>query len=169
MSGGTGIKVGLVWSGDILSAFSTTMLYKHRRNIPFDKLRPLFAIEAVDFYSLQMGASKLIAEAGLQNRITDTMNEVEDYLDTAAIIQNLDLVITVDTSVAHVAGGLGKPVWVLSRHDPCWRWLRNQEKSPWYPTARVFGQTSPGDWDSVIQRVCAELRALTHHSYREAA
>jgi ADP-heptose:LPS heptosyltransferase len=87
------------------------------------------------------------------------MGQVDDFMDTAAIIQNLDLVISVDTSVVHLAGALGKPVWVLSRYDACWRWLRNRETNPWYPTARVFGQPRPGDWSSVIANVHNALKA----------
>jgi len=71
----------------------------------------------------------------------------------------LDLVISVDTSVAHLAGALGKPVWILSRFDGCWRWLLDRDDSPWYPTARLFRQRAPGDWDAVIARVAQELSA----------
>jgi ADP-heptose:LPS heptosyltransferase len=87
------------------------------------------------------------------------MGEVTDFADTAAIVQNLDLVITVDTSVAHLAGGLGKSVWILSRYNACWRWLQNRPTNPWYPTARIFGQPSMGDWDSVMAEVGRELAA----------
>jgi ADP-heptose:LPS heptosyltransferase len=76
------------------------------------------------------------------------------------MVANLDLVITVDTSVAHLAGALGKPVWILSRFDGCWRWLGDREDSPWYPTARIFHQRTDGDWDEVVGRVAAELAAL---------
>ena len=81
-----------------------------------------------------------------------------DFADTAALIAALDLVISVDTSVAHLAGALGKPVWVLNRHDRCWRWLLDREDTPWYPTMRLFTQPRPGDWASVVRRVSGELR-----------
>jgi hypothetical protein len=87
----------------------------------------------------------------------DVMDEIEDFADTAALCTHLDLVITVDTSVAHLAGALGRPVWILSRYDGCWRWLLDREDSPWYPTARLFRQRSPGDWDEVIARVAKAL------------
>ena len=105
-----------------------------------------------------MGAGVGQIEAfGLQDRIIDLMGDVKDFEDTAALIDQLDLVISVDTSVVHVAGGLGKPVWVLSRFDACWRWLQNRSDSPWYPTARVFGQQKPGDWSGVVERVRTAL------------
>jgi len=84
--------------------------------------------------------------------------EMTDFADTAALIENLDLVISVDTAVAHLAGALGKPVWILLPYVADWRWFQDREDSPWYPTARLFRQTTPGDWDSVVERVGAELR-----------
>ena len=115
---------------------------------------PLLDLPGIEFHSLQFGARAAdLDQLGLRGRVVDHMGEVEDYLDTAAIVERLDLVISVDTSVVHAAGALGKPVWVLSRHDACWRWLRNQERNPWYPSARVFGQPAPGDWNTVIARV----------------
>jgi ADP-heptose:LPS heptosyltransferase len=83
-----------------------------------------------------------------------------DLADTAAIIAMLDLVITIDTSVAHVAGALGKPMWVLLPFSADWRWLRDRSDSPWYPTARLFRQPAPGDWQSVVRRVAAALAEL---------
>jgi ADP-heptose:LPS heptosyltransferase len=80
-----------------------------------------------------------------------------DFADTAALIETLDLVIGVDTAVVHLAGAMGKPVWLLNRFDTCWRWMRERDDSPWYPTLRQFRQPSPGDWDSVIARVRAAL------------
>ena len=88
-----------------------------------------------------------------------TGGQLEDFADTAALVDALDLVISVDTSVAHLAGALGKPVWVLNRYDQCWRWLRDRTDSPWYPTARLFRQRAPGDWTSVIREVADRLCA----------
>ena len=88
------------------------------------------------------------------------MGEMGDFADTAALIANLDLVISVDTAVAHLAAALGKPVWLLDRFDPCWRWLAGRRDSPWYPTLTLFRQQQPGDWDAVIERVRAELPAF---------
>lgn len=85
---------------------------------------------------------------------------LQDFGDTAALVSALDLVVTVDTSVAHLAGALGKPVWVLLPYVPDWRWMLEREDSPWYPGMRLFRQPARGDWDSVLQRVRGELRAL---------
>jgi len=85
--------------------------------------------------------------------LTDFSAELHGFEDTAALIANLDLVISVDTSVAHLAGAMAKPVFILSRFDGCWRWLDHREDSPWYPTARLFHQKAPGAWDEVIVRV----------------
>jgi ADP-heptose:LPS heptosyltransferase len=89
--------------------------------------------------------------------LIDYTGEIEDFSDTAGIIMNLDLVISVDTAVAHLAGALGKPVWTLLPFAPDWRWMLNRDDSPWYPTMRLFRQRSPGDWESVISKVHDEL------------
>jgi hypothetical protein len=98
------------------------------------------------------------AECGLT--VIDLMAEVTDFADTAALVANLDLVISVDTSVAHLAGALGRPVWLLSRYDGCWRWLHGRDDSPWYPGMRIYRQERPGDWSGVIRRVRSDLVAL---------
>jgi ADP-heptose:LPS heptosyltransferase len=89
------------------------------------------------------------------------MADCGDFADTAALVANLDLVISVDTAMVHLAGALGKPVWVLNRFNSCWRWYREGDYSPWYPTLRLFRQQRIGDWDSVIIRVRDELALLT--------
>ena len=118
-----------------------------------EQLAPLFALTGLHFVSLQKDGPAAAAEFGL----TDLMAEVADYADTAALIANLDLVISVDTSVAHLAAALGKPVWLMDRFDPDWRWLLGRSDSPWYPTLRIFRQPRPGDWTSVVESVRAEL------------
>jgi ADP-heptose:LPS heptosyltransferase len=90
--------------------------------------------------------------------IVDLGNRLEDFADTAAAIRNLDLVITVDSAVAHLAGALAVAVWVLLPHSPDWRWLLNRDDSPWYPTMRLFRQKERGDWDEVIERVVTAIR-----------
>jgi len=92
--------------------------------------------------------------------IIDRMGECGDLLDTAALVNQLDLVISVDTAVAHLAGALGKPVWMLNRYESEWRWMLEREDSPWYPTLRLFRQDRAGDWDAPIARIAAALAAI---------
>jgi ADP-heptose:LPS heptosyltransferase len=89
--------------------------------------------------------------------LIDLTSELQDFADTATLIESLDLVITVDTAVAHLAGAMGKPVWILLAAMPDWRWMLQREDSPWYPTMRLFRQPSRGDWNSVIERVADAL------------
>jgi ADP-heptose:LPS heptosyltransferase len=97
------------------------------------------------------------------------MRHVADFDDTAALLAELDLVIAVDTAVAHLAGALGKPVWVLSRFDSCWRWLANRRDSPWYPSLRLYRQHSPGDWGGVIAEAASDLAAARAPLWRVSA
>jgi ADP-heptose:LPS heptosyltransferase len=92
--------------------------------------------------------------------IIDHTAELMDFTDTAALIENLDLIISVDTSTAHLAGALGKPVWILNRFDTCWRWLLDRTDSPWYPTGKIYRQPAAGDWDAVIRNVRADLALM---------
>jgi len=120
---------------------------------------PLAGVPGVVFVSLQKGgpAEQVLAPpAGL--RLLDWTAELQDFSDTAALVEALDLVISVDTSVVHLAGALGKPVWVLNRFDGCWRWLHNRADSPWYPTVRLFQQARRGEWEPVMERVAEALR-----------
>ncbi|MDE1148553.1 MAG: tetratricopeptide repeat-containing glycosyltransferase family protein [Azospirillaceae bacterium] len=144
---GTGArKVGLVWRGN--PAYRTD----RRRSLSADQMAALVAdCPAVEFHSLQKDAEFLPAG------VIDRMGGVDDFADTATLVQSLDLVISVDTSVAHLAGALGRPVWLLNRFDTDWRWLRDRDDSPWYPTLRQFRQTALDDWDDVITRVRAAL------------
>jgi Flp pilus assembly protein TadD len=140
-----GRKIGLVWAG--AAHFSMD----RRRSVPpalFDAL----ARDDVSFVSLQKDP---VAKPSLP--LTDWTSELRDFADTAALIANLDLIISVDTAVAHLAGALGKPVWLLNRFDSDWRWLREGERSAWYPTLRQFRQPGLGDWDSVMAAVRVAL------------
>jgi len=147
------LKVGLVWAGSCRRHAPHLAATDRRRSIAPEMLTPLLNVRGVQFYSLQKDGPSAPAEFGL----IDLMNECRDFADTAALLAGLDLIISVDTAVVHLAGALGKPVWVLNRFDSCWRWLRNREDSPWYPTLRLFRQPRPGDWESVIARVRDEL------------
>jgi len=156
------LNVGLVWAGDPHAADPRWSHADTRRSIPLAGFAPLLDIPGLRLVSLQKGAAAAQAsQPPFAGRILDVMGHVADFADTAALVRRLDLVISVDTSVAHLAGGLGVPVWVLSRFDGCWRWLTDREDSPWYPTARVFRQQRIGDWQPVLDRVAAELRALS--------
>ncbi|MFY9287617.1 MAG: tetratricopeptide repeat-containing glycosyltransferase family protein [Alphaproteobacteria bacterium] len=153
-AGSVGLKVGLVWAGNPRKNLIEAHATDRQRSINLSMMKPLLDLPSCQFYNLQKDeASAEIMRNGLQSRLINYMPGVEDFMDTAAIIENLDLVISVDTSVVHLAGGLGKEVWVLSRFGGCWRWLRNQETNPWYPTVRIFSQPSPGDWDGCLQTV----------------
>lgn len=153
------LRVGLVWAGDPRAGEPRAHYADKRRSIPLTAFAPLGGVKGVEFFSLQWGkARKDAVPPGLA--LIDLMGEVSDFADTAALIAGLDLVISVDTAVAHLAGALGKPVWLLSRFDGCWRWLTKREDSPWYPTMRLFRQQAPGNWAPVIARVRAALSAL---------
>jgi Glycosyltransferase family 9 (heptosyltransferase) len=148
-----GLRVGLVWAG------SPEHQQDEFRSFAFDLFAPLLAVGGVHFYSLQMGeAAEQAVAAG--SRVIDLASRTRDMADTAAQIAQLDLVIAVDTAVVHMAGALGKPVWVLLSDRADWRWLVGREDSPWYPTARLFRQRAVGDWPEVIARVGAELAVL---------
>lgn len=150
------LKVGLVWAGSAHDDQFLAHMVDRRRSLPLAALAPLAGVSGVRFYSLQKGPAAFEAPpAGLD--IVDWMDAVGDFADTAALVAELDLVISVDTSVCHLAGALGRPVWMLSRYDSCWRWLRDRSDSPWYPTMRLFRQDRPGDWGPVILRVRAAL------------
>jgi len=159
LAGLPGLRVGLVWAGNPRAGIPAASAIDRRRSIALARLAPLGAVPGVSFVSLQKGDRGAEAKApppGLA--LHDWTDELWDFADTAALIAGLDLVISVDTAVVHLAGALGKPVWVLNRYDACWRWLHGRTDSPWYPTARLFRQSSYGDWDSVIAEVAAALR-----------
>jgi tetratricopeptide (TPR) repeat protein len=166
------LRIGLVWSGGFLPNQPETWSTKERRNIPLARFAPFKNLDAT-FYSLQKGEracselKELLSSGWDGHAIIDWTDEIHDFSDTAALIQNLDLVISVDTSTAHLAGAMAKPVWLLNRFDIEWRWLPN---SPWYPTARLFKQQAPGDWVGVINRLISELEKLVQaHDARALA
>jgi len=147
LSGLVGLKVGLVWAGEPRAGFADLEAIDARRSMALATLGPLAEAPGVSFVSLQKGKSATQAAVPPPAMsLVDHTADLKDFADTAALIDNLDLVISVDTSVAHLAGGMGKPVWLLNRFDTCWRWLLDRDDSPWYPTLRQFRQPSPGDW-----------------------
>jgi tetratricopeptide (TPR) repeat protein len=146
------IKIGLVWSGGGLP---------FRKSCSLGLFSPLANLQGIAFYSLQKGSpAKQSKNAPAGMKLIDYTDELHDFSDTAAFIENLDLVIAVDTAVAHLAGALGKKVWTLLPFVPDWRWMLNRDDSPWYPTMKLFRQTVPGDWKGVIDIVTDNLSQL---------
>ena len=140
------LSVGLVWkAGD----------WDERRSIPFATLAPLAAVPCISLYILQADAPS----AGWQEGFGDYPGDFSLF-DFARVVRGLDLLITVDSMPAHLAGALGVPVWTLLHAEADWRWMENREDSPWYPTMQLFRQLQPGDWDGVIGRVAAKLKNL---------
>jgi tetratricopeptide (TPR) repeat protein len=159
------LRVGLVWAGNARRQSPELMAIDARRSLALASLAPIMAVPGCSFFSLQKGAAAaqlsaptpaggpLIDAAGIH----DFSAEWADFADTAAFVANLDLIISVDTAVVHLAGALGKPVWLLNRYDNCWRWLEGRDDSPWYATLRQFRQRTPGDWQPVIAEAAAAL------------
>jgi ADP-heptose:LPS heptosyltransferase len=116
-----------------------------------------------DFFTLQVGdpaqseLAALIATGWRGPQLIDLTPSLHDFSDTAALMMQLDLILSVDTACAHLAGALGKEVWILNRHDACWRWLIAREDSPWYPSAKLYRQSRPHDWADVVQQVFTDL------------
>lgn len=149
----SGLKVGLVWAGNPMLAKDAL------RSIPLRDWAPILAVQGVSFVSLQKSEASTQL-AGTSFPITDWMSQSTDLLDTAALVANLDLIICVDTAIAHLGGALGKPVWLLNRHESEWRWLLERSDSPWYPTMRIFRQHAEHDWHDCIKNVSIALKAL---------
>jgi tetratricopeptide (TPR) repeat protein len=160
------LNVGLVWSSGISSSLGKGFVDRaEAKSLPLAALAGLGSVQGVRFYSLQKGppaAEALAPPAGLQLR--DWSAELRDFVDTAALICALDLVVTVDTSIAHLAGALGKSVWVLVNVPSSWRWLRNRDDSPWYPTMRLFRQAAAGDWRAPVTEADIALAQLAARS-----
>jgi hypothetical protein len=147
-------RVGLTWEGDAANPGD------RHRSIPFDQIARLSPMPGVTFYSLQI-RPRGVTPARLENAgLINLTDGIGDFADTAALISEMDLIITADTANAHLAGALGRPVWTLLPFVPDWRWLLNREDSPWYPTMRLFRQPAAGDWNAVMKRVTDELRTL---------
>jgi tetratricopeptide (TPR) repeat protein len=147
-----GLRVGLAWSGHPSNSKD------YDRSIPFEQLAPLLALAGVRFVSLQKDVRASDAPAfAACDRVIDLRAEFNDFSDTAAAIANLDLVITVDTAVAHLAGAMGKPTWILLPYVPDFRWQMDRADSPWYPTARLLRKSAAGDWGEVLAGVARQL------------
>jgi Flp pilus assembly protein TadD len=155
----TNFVIGLAWAGDPRPSQPGANRVDQRRSTSLDVLAPLLDIPGIQFASFQVGPARGQIEAtGLP--VTDMMADVTDFADTAMRLADVDLLISVDTAIAHLAGAMGMPVWLLSRFDGCWRWLEARDDTPWYPSMRIFRQPSPGDWTSLIAEVGFALRSL---------
>jgi tetratricopeptide (TPR) repeat protein len=155
LRGMDGVKIGLVWAGNPEHANDA------RRSLDLSVLAPVFAVPGTSFASLQVGErSADLKRLKHAPRIADLAPQLTDFADTAGAVAALDLVITVDTSVAHLAGALGKPVWVLLPWVTDWRWMLEREDNPWYPTMRLFRQQRGEEWGAVMARVAAELARI---------
>ncbi|MEM7670400.1 MAG: hypothetical protein AAF317_14880, partial [Pseudomonadota bacterium] len=151
-------KIGVVWTG------SLSYKANHRRSCGPAAFVPISAVPGVQLFSLYKGdAHDVFTASGLRGVIHDTCATDQDFADTAAVIDEMDLMITTDTAVVHVAGSIGKPIWNLLAHEGFWLYGEG-DKTPWYPSMRLFRQQAPGAWDELFQRVAAELR--THMAAR---
>ena len=148
------MKIAFTWRG------STSHVRDWRRSTSLDLWAPLFALPETDWLSLdvQADASPLLEALGLPN-VHDCSIIIQDFRDSAAIVERCELVITVDTATVHLAGALGLPTWLLCYSPPEWRWGREGEVTPWYPSVKLYRQPEPDDWTSVFERVHADLSA----------
>ncbi|SEC29116.1 Tetratricopeptide repeat-containing protein [Rhizobiales bacterium GAS188] len=151
LAGLQGLKVGLAWGG------SMNHVNDARRSIDLQCLKPLLEIAGVSWVSLQVGPRTADLAALPAGTMTDLSAELSDFAETAGATLNLDLVIAIDTAVAHLAGALARPAWIMLPFSPDWRWLLERGDSPWYPTLRLYRQKTPGGWDDVVARLTADL------------
>ncbi len=148
-------KVGICWSG------SPTHKENHHRSMALETLAPLLAVENATFYSLQMPLSSAESQWLSDHNVHNLEPELPGYARTAALVEQLDFVVTVDTAICHLAGALGVPVAIMLSADPDWRWLKEGENSPWYPSATLLRQTEPGAWEPVLEQAVALLTAAS--------
>jgi tetratricopeptide (TPR) repeat protein len=146
------LKVGVVWSG--------RKNPNPRRTVPLKELLPLAKVPGVALVNLQFGDAAKEAQSFPNLAMLDLSQEIHDFADAAAVIANLDLLITIDTAAAHLAGAVGARTWLLLPFAPDWRWMLKRTDSPWYPTMRLFRQPRPRDWATPIQQVLQELQCL---------
>ena len=150
-----GLRVGLVWAG------KPTHKNDRNRSMPLETMLPLLEMPNVRFVGLQKGeGSDQPKSLGADALVINIGERMRDFADTASILRQLDLLISVDTSVVHLAGAVGTPVWALIPYSPDWRWLYGRDDTPWYPSVRLFRQETPKDWPTVVARARRELEAL---------
>lgn len=155
----SGLRVGLVWSGnpkhanDRNRSLALKDLMLALRGTPFTAVSLMKEVRPEDLVFLRS-----------QTQVRDLSPHLDNFADTAALISNLDLVVSVDTSVAHLAGALGRPVWMLTPYAPDWRWMLERRDTPWYPSMRLYRQHSPHDWDAVLLELATDLQELSRRS-----
>jgi len=160
---GTKVKVGIVWASGYRDSDARLLHVYHKKSCSLDLFAQLLEIEGVTLYSLQVGKdAQQLEKYKNQSRIVNMSSRIQDFTDTGAMIEQLDLVICIDTSVAHLAGAMGKPVWLLLPFVADWRWLLNRHDTPWYPTMRLFRQPQAGDWQSVFKQIISHLKFSQH-------
>ena len=163
------LLVGINWQGD---PHTERLEYMGGRSFALESLAPLATFNNLQFVSLQKGfGSEQLGACSFQDRFVDCQEEIShtwDFLDCAAVMANCDLIVTSDTAVAHLAGGMGKPTWLLLKAVPDWRWGIKGDQTFWYPSMRLFRQRRPGLWDEVIQRVCEQLSEAIQTGFQPA-
>lgn len=158
------LRVGLVWAGSSAQTHPDAIRIDAQRSLPFDALSPVVELArehaGLEFYSIQVGETALeqLRSHPLAPQVRDCSAALHDFADTSGLLAHLDLLISVDTSVCHLAGALGKPVWLLNRFNTCWRWQLDRSDTPWYPGVRIFRQAQADDWSEVIGQVRTALQ-----------
>ncbi|WP_135074733.1 tetratricopeptide repeat-containing glycosyltransferase family protein [Terasakiella sp. SH-1] len=153
-----GLNIGIVWAG------SPTHQNDRRRSVELERFLPLAGYKDITLFSLQKGdRTEDLKNSGGNCLIIDAGKEIKDFADTASLISQLDLIITIDTSVAHLAGAIGKEVWLMLPFTPDWRWMGKREDSPWYSQMRLFRQPVPGDWDQAFKNMYHALDVKLEH------
>jgi hypothetical protein len=152
---GRGLCVGIVWAGN------PNHKNDRNRSVAFQHLNPLWRVPGIKWVSLQLGLRRADLQGAPSGLILDVAPELYDLAETAAVITALDVIVTVDTVVAHLAGALGRPAWVMLPFVPDWRWMLRRQGSPWYPTLHLCRQPQAGDWDAVVDNIASELRLRT--------
>jgi hypothetical protein len=151
---GNKLKIGLAWAGNVDYA------HDHERSMALEELTPLLELPGTQFYSFQVGRGEDdITRLGLDGLIANLGGTFKDWTDTARAVAAMDVVVTVDSGVAHVAGALGKPVLILLPFANCWRWMLFRTDTPWYASAKLFRQFTPGEWVTPVMRIRAEIDA----------
>ncbi|WP_239020350.1 glycosyltransferase family 9 protein [Novacetimonas pomaceti] len=159
-----GLRVGIVWGGASRPGVAQAQAIDRKRSMHISQLAPLTTIGGIHLVNLQRGQhAQQMADMPEGMQLYDPMDDVRDMDDTAAIIMNLDIVVSVDTSVVHLAGALGRPTIMMDRYDNCWRWQSGRHDSQWYPQLRIVRQSRPGDWEGVVAQVRDLLAAAAGH------